>query len=320
MGRVEAICVSIKKGEKKSPRPSARLVGNHGIEGDAHAGPWHRQVSLLAAEDIETMRRRALPDLKSGDFAENLVVSGVDIGALGLGSRLQVGVEVDLTVTQLGKACHHRCAIFYQTGDCIMPRLGLFARVLRGGTVSVGDTAVVLQTVPRKKLQAVILSLSDSCARGEANDTAGPAVERFLESCLQAHVYASERIPEDRDKIAARLRHYSNWHSVDIVLVVGGTGFSPSDMLPEAETAVMEWPTAHLDDSLQCLSREMTPMALFPRGTSAIRNGTLIVGLPGLERGSVQDVRTVLPSFAQVVAKLRGNPSDFTSTSGELPA
>ncbi len=143
MGRVEAICTAAVKGGKKVPQPAVRFAANHGIEGDAHAGPWHRQVSVLAAEDIEEMRQRALPGLKDGDFAENLVLSGIDLGALGLGSRLRLGAEAELRVTQLGKQCHQRCAIYTQTGDCIMPRLGLFARVLQAGTVTVGDSAEV---------------------------------------------------------------------------------------------------------------------------------------------------------------------------------
>jgi MOSC domain-containing protein YiiM len=151
------------------------------MEGDAHAGPWHRQVSLLAAEDTEEMRR-TLPDLKPGGFAENLLLSGVDLSALGLGSRLRLGGETDLTVTQLGKACHRRCAIYYQAGDCIMPRLGLFARVLRGGTVVTGDTAEVLWVVPRKKLQAVILTI------GEADVLLGRgavAEKRLASACVR---------------------------------------------------------------------------------------------------------------------------------------
>ena len=112
MARVEAICVSVRKGEKKTPQPSARFVAGHGIEGDAHAGAWHRQVSLLAAEDIERMRARGLPDVRPGDFAANVVVSGINLSALSLGSRLRLGAHTELNVTQIGKVCHHRCAIY----------------------------------------------------------------------------------------------------------------------------------------------------------------------------------------------------------------
>ncbi|HEY4761808.1 MAG TPA: MOSC domain-containing protein, partial [Thermoguttaceae bacterium] len=102
MGRVEAVCTSHKKGQRKSPVPVARLVAGQGIEGDAHAGPWHRQISILAAEDVEQVRHNGLADIKHGDFAENLVLSGVDLDGLGLGSRLRFGSQVELSITQLG--------------------------------------------------------------------------------------------------------------------------------------------------------------------------------------------------------------------------
>jgi MOSC domain-containing protein YiiM len=133
MGRVEAICTSLKKGERKSPVNHAGFVADHGMESDAHAGPWHRQLSILAAEDIEQMRQTGLADIKYGDFAENLVLSGIELDGLGLGSRLRLGSEVELTITQIGKVCHTQCRIYHLTGDCIMPRRGLFARVIVGG-------------------------------------------------------------------------------------------------------------------------------------------------------------------------------------------
>ena len=136
-GRLVAISVSERKGTRKGNVPSARLVAGHGIEGDAHAGPWHRQVSLLAGESIEKMVQKGL-DVGAGDFAENLTTSGVDLLALAVGDRLRVG-EAELEVTQIGKECHSRCAIYEQAGDCVMPREGIFARVVRGGTVCVGD-------------------------------------------------------------------------------------------------------------------------------------------------------------------------------------
>ncbi|HSW50599.1 MAG TPA: MOSC domain-containing protein, partial [Bryobacteraceae bacterium] len=154
MGKVEVICISVRKGQKKKPVESARLLANHGFEGDAHAGAWHRQVSLLAHEDIEEVRAGGIPGLQAGDFAENLIVSGIDLSALGLGSLLRLGAEAELRVTQLGKICHQRCAIYDQTGDCIMPRLGLFARVVRGGMVEPGMPVEVVEAVPRGKLQA----------------------------------------------------------------------------------------------------------------------------------------------------------------------
>ena len=136
-GKLVAISQSERKGMRKGNVPSARLVVEHGIEGDAHAGPWHRQVSLLAAESIERMVALGL-EVGPGDFAENLTTSGIDLLALVPGDRVRIG-EVELEITQIGKECHDRCAIYEQAGDCVMPREGIFARVLHGGTINVGD-------------------------------------------------------------------------------------------------------------------------------------------------------------------------------------
>lgn len=309
-GTVEAICVSARKGVKKTPWPSAEFVANYGIKGDAHAGPWHRQVSLLAASDIEEMRARGLASLKPGDFAENVVLSGLDLNALGLGSRLRLGAEVELTVTQLGKACHRPCAIYYQAGDCIMPRLGLFARVARGGTVSAGDPAAVVELVPREVVQAVVLTISDRCSKGLAADTAGPAVRRLLEEHLGAHIYTGRILPDERDQIAGALRHYSDGHSIDLVVAVGGTGFAPRDVTPEAVAEVIERPTPGLDEAMRRASAEKTPMAILSRAISGIRKSTLILSLPGSERAAVENLQAILPALGHGLAKLRGDSSD----------
>ncbi|MFO7653856.1 MAG: MOSC domain-containing protein [Candidatus Krumholzibacteriia bacterium] len=137
-GAVVALCISDAKGTVKHPVPEASLRAEHGIVGDAHASSWPRQVSLLAAESIERMRR-VLPDLAHGAFAENVVTAGVDLARLAVGDRLRLGAEVVLEVTQIGKECHHGCAIRQQVGDCIMPREGIFCRVRMGGRLQVGD-------------------------------------------------------------------------------------------------------------------------------------------------------------------------------------
>lgn len=140
--KVIAVCISEKKGERKTSVASVELREEHGIIGDAHAGDWHRQVSLLAHESIEKMQRMGL-DVDSGDFAENITTSGIELFTLPVGTRLMIG-ETLLEVTQIGKECHTRCAIFYQAGDCVMPKEGIFTRVLNGGTVMPGDVVTVL--------------------------------------------------------------------------------------------------------------------------------------------------------------------------------
>jgi len=136
-GTVLAVCVSEKKGTAKKDVGSAEFRREHGVVGDAHAGPWHRQVSLLSFERVEEFRARGA-SVGDGAFGENLLVEGIDFKALPVGTTLQCGAVL-LEITQIGKKCHSECEIFHQVGDCIMPREGAFARVLEGGTIKKGD-------------------------------------------------------------------------------------------------------------------------------------------------------------------------------------
>jgi cyclic pyranopterin phosphate synthase len=137
-GRIVAVCGATSKGQRKQPRLHGILRADHGLEGDAHAGDAVRQVSLLACESIAKMRAKGL-EVSPGDFAENLTTEGIDLLALEPGHQLELEGGAVLEVTQIGKECHDRCAIYYQAGDCVMPREGIFARVLRGGAVRPGD-------------------------------------------------------------------------------------------------------------------------------------------------------------------------------------
>ncbi len=141
MAEVVSINLSAKKTVRKTPGAAGVLLENSGFEGDAHAGDWHRQVSLLAEESIAKMQAKGL-DVDAGDFAENITTRGIDLVALPVGTRLRVGPAL-LEVSQIGKECHTKCAIYYQAGDCVMPKEGIFAIVLEGGEVSVGDAVEV---------------------------------------------------------------------------------------------------------------------------------------------------------------------------------
>ena len=142
---VKTVSVSSTKGVKKTNAPQVYLKVGHGIEGDAHAGPWHRQVSLLAMESISKIRAKGL-DVNPGDFAENITTEGIALHTLPVGARLQLGDAIQVEVTQIGKECHNRCAIFQAVGDCVMPREGIFVRVLHGGLVRPGDSITVLDS------------------------------------------------------------------------------------------------------------------------------------------------------------------------------
>ncbi len=137
MGRIVAICTSVKKGTKKEEVKEIELVEDFGLKGDAHGGKWHRQVSLLAKEEIDSFNKKG-GKVVYGDFGENLVTEGIDLASLSVGDKVIIG-DALIEITQLGKKCHDKCEIFYSVGECIMPTKGIFGKVLKGGAISLGE-------------------------------------------------------------------------------------------------------------------------------------------------------------------------------------
>jgi MOSC domain-containing protein YiiM len=221
-GCVKEICISEKKGERKIPISRAEFIKDHGIAGDAHAGGWHRQISLLSAEDIAGVRSR-LPNLRSGDFAENVIVSSLPTELLGLGSVIGIGHSVRLRISQLGKECHSPCIIAKSTGDCIMPRLGLFAEVLQGGTVSSGDQAAVLECVPREKVQAVLIIPAGTDKKG--------AMTHFNQGIkdLDVNLYEVAGCDNNQESLSKVLFRYLKGRNIDVIIAAG---FAPGSFPP----------------------------------------------------------------------------------------
>lgn len=143
-GSVVSVNVADRKGVRKSPTDCVNLIFDRGVEGDAHAGDWHRQVSLLAQESVDKMVEKGL-DVTAGDFGENITTAGIDLPALPVGTRVTVGSDVLLEISQIGKVCHTRCAIYYQAGDCVMPKEGIFGVVLEAGKIVAGDEVVIVE-------------------------------------------------------------------------------------------------------------------------------------------------------------------------------
>jgi MOSC domain-containing protein YiiM len=169
-GSVVSVNVAAAKGMRKAPQAEIRLVAGHGVEGDGHAGPWHRQVSLLARESIATMRAKGL-DVGPGDFAENVTTEGVAVAELPLGTRLRLGGCL-VELTQIGKVCHDHCAIYRAAGDCVMPREGIFVRVLRGGPLRAGDE-VVVESLGDGSVEGVADGVADGDGLIDATDASG---------------------------------------------------------------------------------------------------------------------------------------------------
>ena len=226
MGKIQAICSSDVRGIAKSVIPEGRFKVDWGLEGDAHAGHWHRQVSLLGLESIEDFRRRG-GNVEFGAFGENLVVDGFIFSKLPVGTLLRCG-DVLLEITQIGKACHSHCAVYEAVGDCIMPREGVFAKVLEGGVIHPGDEMVEVERGEKRPYQAAVITLSDKGSQGLRQDESGPVIVKRLE---QEGYDVVEKIllPDGRDELEQHLRRLADQRQVDLILTTGGTGFGQRD-------------------------------------------------------------------------------------------
>ena len=293
MGKILAICTSPRRGTPKTAVPQATLTPEWGIETDAHGGNWHRQVSLLSAEKIEDFRKKLW--VEYGAFGENLVVEGFDFRQLPVPSRLAVG-EVVLELTQIGKECHNDCVIKQQTGECIMPREGVFARVLHGGTIHVGDEMTLLPPEENPPLRAAVITLSDKGARGEREDKSGPLIVEML-TAAGYKVEEALLLPDEAAALKAQLIRLADGRQLNLILTTGGTGFSPRDITPEATLAVADRNAPGIAEAMRYHSLSITPRGMLSRGASVLRGKTLIVNLPGSPKAVRENLEYILPSL-----------------------
>ena len=328
-GRIKAISISDQKGMPKHNVPGAELRADFGLVGDAHAGSGPRQVSLLMLESIEELRAKGA-DISPGDFAENLTVEGLDLSAPAVGHRLRIGDAVELEVTQLGKRCHGRCRIFEKLGDCIMPRQGVFARVVTGGRIQVGDTIIadcglrprievrgdniadsIRADNPQSAIRnpqstrVAILTVSDSCAHGTRKDASGPAVREVLSaagySMGEEHIVADE--PE---AIARELIHFAEEGRYDLVFTTGGTGLGPRDVTPEVTLSVCERPVPGLGELMRAEGLKKTRNAVLSRGVAALRGRTLVINLPGSPKAVRECLEAILDLLPHALEMMHG--------------
>ena len=293
MGKLLAICTSPERGTVKTPVPSARLTVEWGVEHDAHGGNWHRQVSLLSAEKIEQFRQKVW--VEYGAFGENLVVEGFDFRSLPVTSRFAIGDAV-LEMTQIGKECHNDCVIRQQTGDCIMPREGVFARVVKGGEIHVGDEVTLLPPSEDPPLRAAVITLSDKGSRGEREDKSGPLAAELLAGAGYT-VEETLLLPDEEAALKAQLIRLADGRQLNLILTTGGTGFSPRDITPEATMAVATRNAPGIAEAIRYHSLTITPRGMLSRGVSVLRGKTLIVNLPGSPKAVREDLEYLLPSL-----------------------
>ena len=307
MGEIKAICISERRGTAKHPVETARLLEGYGIEGDAHGGNWHRQVSLLGLEKIEDFRKRGA-EVEFGAFGENIVAEGIDFRRLPVGSWIGIG-EAVLELTQIGKECHTHCAIYHSVGDCIMPREGVFARVLKGGIIRVSDRVEVLERETPFPWQAAVITLSDKGAAGERKDESGPAIAaRLRENGYE--VVETILLADDRERLEKTLIRLADQRQLDLILTTGGTGFSLRDITPEATLAVAHRQAPGIAEAIRAASMNITPRAMLGRGVSVIRGKTLIINLPGSPKACQESMDVFLDTIPHAMGLLRGRVQD----------
>lgn len=303
MGKVLGICVSEKRGTQKKEVNEAILKENWGIEGDAHAGDWHRQVSLLSFEKIEAFREKGA-DVDFGAFGENLIVEGYDLRRLPVGTRFRIG-EAVLELTQIGKECHSHCEIYKKMGDCIMPREGVFTEVVKGGRIRKGDAVEMEAPSPDRPYTAAVITLSDKGVKGEREDKSGPKICELAEAAGY-QIRETLLLADGIEPLKSQLIRLADQRQMDVIFTTGGTGFSERDLTPEATIQACDRMANGIADAIRNYSMTITPRAMFSRAVSGIRGKTLIINLPGSPKAVEEALEFLLPQLDHGLDILRG--------------
>ncbi len=268
---------SDKKGTIKTPVSQIEL-SSIGVEGDAHSGTWHRQVSLLAEESINSFSTKLGRVANYGEFAENITTCGVELHKLKPFDRLKFN-DVLLEITQIGKKCHGEgCAIYSEVGNCVMPKEGIFARVIKGGTLKSGDEFTVMPKIYR----CLVITMSDRASRGEYEDKSGPLLKKLVEDFFidsgKLIEFDTTILPDDED---ALLNAIVTSHKYDLIFTTGGTGIGKRDITPDIISGLLDKEIPGIMELIRVKYGAEKPNALLSRGVAGVRGNSLIFTLPG---------------------------------------
>ena len=304
MAVVRSINISEKKGTEKREVPSCMITVN-GLENDAHAGKWHRQVSILGADSIDNFALSAGIELAPGAFGENIVLEGIDLSKVSVLDRFVIG-DAELEVTQIGKKCHgDACSIFKRTGECIMPKTGLFARVVKAGTIHKGQGVEFIE----KKLVFHIITLSDRASAGEYPDESGPVIEKMVReyfSGLRWHLQIEKNIIPDEPELLRRMLIKDRQDQVDIVITTGGTGIGPRDITPDVVSSLAGMMIPGIMDHIRLMYGASHPSALISRSVAAVMEKTIVFTLPGSVRAVTEYTKELQKNFEHLILMLHG--------------
>ncbi len=302
--KVVSVNISDKKGVIKKPVDHIELF-DMGVKGDAHAGNWQRQVSLLAKESIGKFEREAGRKIGFGEFAENITTEGLTLYETSPLDRIFIG-GAELEITQIGKKCHGTsCAIFAEVGNCVMPKEGIFVRVLKGGAVEAG---MPLEYIPRV-YRARVITLSDRASRGEYEDLSGPRVAGLLEEYFQEQRNLLETehtiIPDDPMALRALLEE-ARMEEYDVVITTGGTGIGPRDITPEVVGPMLDREIPGIMEAIRLKYGMEKPNALLSRGVAGVMGRTLVYTLPGSVRAVNEYMEEIMKTLKHLIYMLHG--------------
>jgi molybdenum cofactor synthesis domain-containing protein len=302
--KVVSVNISEKKGTIKKPVDSIELF-ERGVKQDAHAGTWHRQVSLLAAESVRKFEKEADRSIEFGEFAENITTEGLILYETAPLDKIIIG-DTELEVTQIGKKCHgSSCAIFKEVGNCVMPKEGIFARVIRGGVIQAG---MPLTYKPRR-YKAHVITLSDRASSGAYEDLSGPRVLQFLQDYFRDHHLNLDAehtiIPDDPAALIALLER-GKQQQVDVLITTGGTGVGPRDITPEVVEPMLDKEIPGIMEAIRLKYGAEKPNALLSRGIAGVMDNTLVYTLPGSVKAVNEYMEEIQKTLHHLILMLHG--------------
>ena len=301
---VVSVNISERKGTVKDPVPSITLTRT-GVMHDAHAANWQRQVSLLARESVDKFARIAKREIHFGEFAENITTQGITLHECNILDRFQVG-DAELELTQIGKECHGTaCAIFREVGNCVMPKEGVFCRVLKTGTIRPGHEILYIPKV----LRAAIITLSDRASEGIYEDRSGPRIREALHTFFSAGRSRFEventLIPDDAHALKALLAGYRR-ERVDFVFTTGGTGIGERDITVETVSEMLDKQLPGIMELIRVKYGMEKPNALLSRGVAGTMGKTIVYTLPGSVKAVTEYMSEITKTMEHALFMLHG--------------
>jgi len=301
---VISVNISTETGTIKEPVPEI-TIDSRGVAGDAHAGDWHRQVSVLSRELIDGFRQQMNRTIKNGEFAENITTRGLDLQTVGVMDRLRIG-QAELEVAQIGKECHgDACAIFREVGKCVMPKEGVFCRVLQGGGVRPGNSIKHV----RRPLRILVVTASDRASSGTYEDRSGPQVEASLDAFFAGTRWHPEIrlhiIPDDTAVLTGVLASFAE-EDGDVAVITGGTGIGPRDVTPEAVDAFCDKTIPGIMEAIRVKYGAEKPSALLSRSVAGIKGRMLVYAIPGSVRAAREYMEEILKTMEHAILMLNG--------------